>query len=145
MLGDARRDPRKRPTLTGTLAENQLLDYSIMKREGILVLKPCAPLSKEDFGRMGAAVDSYLSDHAMLHGVLIHAKGFPGWENFGGFTAHMHFVREHHAKVERVAIATDSSFAGIAKSLAGHFTSAEFRSFPFADEAKALAWLQSRE
>ncbi len=55
-----------------------MLDYSIMKPEGILVLKPDAPLTKEDFSRVGAAVDSYLSDHAMLHGVLIHTKGFPG-------------------------------------------------------------------
>jgi hypothetical protein len=61
-----------------------MLDYSIMKPEGVLVLKPHAPLSKEDFDSLSAAVDSYLSDHAKLHGVLIHSKGFPGWENFGG-------------------------------------------------------------
>jgi hypothetical protein len=41
------------------------------------------------------------ADHAKLHGVLIGSKGFPGWENVGGFTAHM-----HHLKVERVAIVT---------------------------------------
>ena len=120
-----------------------MLDYSIMKPEGILVLKPSAPLNKEDFTRVGAAVDSYLSDHAMLHGVLIHAKGFPGWENFGGFAAHLRFVREHHKQVQRVAIVTDSSFVGIAESLAKHFVAAELRSFPFADDAKALAWLRS--
>ncbi|MEO8144943.1 MAG: STAS/SEC14 domain-containing protein [Betaproteobacteria bacterium] len=120
-----------------------MFDYSILKPEGILVLKPDAPLSREDFGRMGAAVDAYLSDHPKLDGVLIHTKGFPGWENFGGFTAHLHFVREHHTKVKRVAIATDSSFAGIAESLSKHFSSAELKSFPFADDAKALAWLKS--
>ncbi len=129
--------------MTGTLVEDHLLDYSIIKPEGILVLKPDAHLSKEDFGRVGAAVDSYLSDHAMLHGVLIHTKGFPGWENFGGFTAHLHFVSEHHTKVKRVAVVTDSTFAGVVESLAKHFVSAEVRSFPFADDAKALAWLKS--
>ncbi len=41
-----------------------MLDYSIMDPEGILLLKPDAPLSKEDFGGLGATVDSYLSDHA---------------------------------------------------------------------------------
>lgn len=119
-----------------------MLDYSIMKPEGILVLKPDAPLTKEDFTHLGAAVDSYLSDHAMLHGVLIHTKGFPGWENFGGFVAHMHFVREHHKKVKRVAIVTDSSFPAIAESLAKHFVSAELKSFPFADDQKAMVWLR---
>src|SRR5512141_603003 len=51
-------------------AEDHMLDYSIMRPEGILVLKPHAPLSKEDFEGLSAAVDSYLSDHAKLHGVL---------------------------------------------------------------------------
>lgn len=120
-----------------------MLDYSIMKPEGILVLKPRAPLSKEDFAGLSAAVDSYLSDHAKLRGLLIHAQRFPGWESFGGFTAHMHFVREHHKKVERIAVVTDSPVAGIAQSLAKHFTSAEVRHFPFADDAKALEWLKA--
>jgi len=120
-----------------------MLDYSIMKPEGILVLKPHAPLSKEDFGGLSADVDSYLSDHAKLHGVLIHSKGFPGWENFGGFTAHMHFVREHHKKVERLAVVTDSPFAAVAESLGKHFTSAEVRHFPFSDDVKALDWLKT--
>jgi hypothetical protein len=122
--------------------ENHMLDYSILRPEGILVLKPHAPLGKEDFNSLSAAVDSYLSDHAKLHGVLVHASGFPGWENFGGFIAHMHFVREHHKKVERVAVVTDSPFAAIAESLGKHFTSAEVKHFPFADDVKALDWLK---
>jgi len=120
-----------------------MLDYSIMKSEGIVVLKPQGPLSKEDFDGLSAAVDSYLSDHAKIHGVLIQTKAFPGWENFGGFTAHMHFVRGHHKKVERVAIVTDSKVAGVAESLGKHFTSAEVRHFPFSADVKALNWLKA--
>jgi hypothetical protein len=120
-----------------------MLDFSIMQQEGILVLKPQAPLSKEDFSGLSAVADSYLANHAKLHGVLIHAKGFPGWENFGGFAAHMHFVRGHHENVERVAIVTDSKIADIAESLGKHFTSAEIKHFPFPDDAKALEWLEN--
>ncbi|MEO7129584.1 MAG: STAS/SEC14 domain-containing protein [Rhodoferax sp.] len=120
-----------------------MLNFSIMQAEGILVLRPSAPLSKEDFSGLSAVVDAYLSEHARLHGVMVHAKGFPGWENFGAFTAHMHFVREHHKQVERIAVATDSPLASIAELLAKHFTSAEIRHFPFADNAKALEWLQA--
>jgi hypothetical protein len=120
-----------------------VLDYSILKPEGILVLKPLSALSKQDFDGLSAAVDSYLADHASLHGVMICSKGFPGWENFGGFAAHMDFVREHHRKVERVAIVTDSHVADIAQALGKHFTSAEVRHFPFLDEAKAMDWLRT--
>ncbi|TAJ19611.1 MAG: STAS/SEC14 domain-containing protein [Rugosibacter sp.] len=120
-----------------------MLTYSIMKPEGILVLKPEAPLSKEDFGGLSAAVNAYLSDHAKLHGVLIHSKEFPGWENLGGFSAHMHFVREHHRLVERVAVVTDSPITGIGESLGKHFTSAEVKHFPFSEDVKALEWLET--
>ncbi len=120
-----------------------MLDYSIMKPEGILVLKPHGPLKQEDFDGLGAAVDAYLSDHAKVHGVLIQSKAFPGWENFGGFTAHMHFVREHRKQIERVAVVTDSKVADVAESLGKHFTSAEVRHFPFPDDAQALNWLET--
>ena len=88
-----------------------MLTYSIMKPEGILLLRPSTPLSKADFGGLSADVDAYLSEHAKLHGVMVQAKGFPGWEDFSGFTAHMHFVREHHKQVERIAVVTDSPWA----------------------------------
>ena len=120
-----------------------MLDYSIQKPEGILVLKPHSPLSKQDFLGLGAAVDSYLSDHAKLRGVLIQSKDFPGWENFGGFTAHMHFVREHHKLIKRVAVVTDSRLANVAELLGKHFLSAEIRHFPFSDQAEALDWLEA--
>jgi tRNA U38,U39,U40 pseudouridine synthase TruA len=119
-----------------------MLTYSIMKPEGILVLKPSAPLSQEDFSGLSVDVDSYLSEHVKLHGVMVQAKGFPGWEDFDGFTAHMHFINEHHKQVERVALVTDSSMAGMAEMLGKHFTSAEVRHFPYADDAKALEWLR---
>lgn len=67
--------------MTGTLMEDYMLDYSIMKPESILMLEPHMLLSKEDFGGLSAAVDSYLSDHDELHGVLIHSRKFPGWGN----------------------------------------------------------------
>jgi len=121
-----------------------MLDYTISKPEGILELIPHGSLSEEDFERLTAAVDSYLGDHTKLHGVLIHTKGFPGWEGFGGLAAHMRFVSSHFKSVECVAIATDSHFAGIAASLGKYFTSAEFRQFPFSDDAQALQWLRTR-
>lgn len=35
-----------------------------------------------DFSGLATATDTYLSDHDKLRGVLIHAKAFPGWEDF---------------------------------------------------------------
>jgi hypothetical protein len=123
--------------------EEPMLEYTIMKPEGIVVLKPNAPLSKEDFAGLSASVDAYLADHASIHGVLIHSESFPGWESFAGFTAHIRFVRNHQKKIERVALVTDSPVARVAEALAKHFTAAKIKHFPFADYEKALNWLKT--
>jgi hypothetical protein len=127
----------------GLSMENHMLDYSITPPDGILELTPHAPLTKDDFERLGAAVDSYFAGQTKLRRVLIHAQGFPGWEDFGAMAAHMRFIEQHRNSIERVAIATDSHFAGIAAALGKYFSSAELRHFPFAEDARALAWLES--
>jgi hypothetical protein len=120
-----------------------MLNYSILMPEGILDLEPRAPLAKEDFTGLAKAADTYLSDHDKLRGVLIHAKAFPGWEDFDGLTAHIRFIREHQKKVERVAVATDSALAGLLESLGKHFISAEVKLFPYLDKEQALDWLKA--
>jgi hypothetical protein len=120
-----------------------MVEHSILKPEGILVLKPGAPLRKEDFAGLGTAVDAYLADHTRLHGVLIHAGAFPGWENFAGFAAHIRFVRNHEQRIERIALVTDSPLATVAETLGKHFLAAEIRHFAFADYDAALTWLKA--
>lgn len=120
-----------------------MLEYTIVKPEGIVVLAPKAALTQEDFVGLSKTVDAYLADHPKIHGMLIHAKSFPGWETFAGFVAHIRFARDHHQKVERVALVTDSPVAGVAEALVKHFTAAEIKRFPFADYDTALAWLKT--
>ena len=120
-----------------------MLDYSILEPAGVLVLKPDAPLNQEDFAGLSTTVDAYLAKHGKLHGVLVYSKKFPGWEDVSGFTAHMHFVREHRTKVERIAVVTDSVIADVAESIAKFFTPAEVRRFHFAEYDAALEWVKA--
>lgn len=120
-----------------------MLDYSIMHPEGILVLRPRAQLSEGDSDALSATVDAYLSKHARLQGVLIHARNLPGWADLDGFITHMHIVRAHREQIERVAVATDSRISGVAESLADHFRAAEVRQFAYDDESSALRWLET--
>ena len=120
-----------------------MLEYSIVEPEGIVVLNPDSSLTKEDFVGLSRTVDTYLADHSRIHGVLIHARSFPGWENFAGFIAHIRFVRDHHRDVERAALVTDSPIAGVAEALAKHFAAAKVRHFPFAEYDKAMEWLKT--
>jgi hypothetical protein len=120
-----------------------VLEYSILKPEGILLLTPTVPLSKEDFAGVGELVDGYLASHTNLHGVLVHSESFPGWDSFGGFRAHVRFLRDHERKIDRVALVTDSPVAGAAEAISRLFISADIRHFGFADYKVALAWLKA--
>ena len=81
-----------------------MFSYSLLEPEGVLILTPDAPLKQEDFAGLTTTVDAYLAKHGKLHGALVYAEKFPGWEDVSGFTSHMHFVREHRNKVERIAV-----------------------------------------
>ena len=59
-----------------------------------------------------------------LKGILIVTKRFPGWEDFNGMLEHMRFVHNHHRKIAKVDIVTDSKIADVAESLGKHFIKA---------------------
>lgn len=120
-----------------------MLDFTLLKPDGILLLDPHGPLTSRDFDLLRTEVNAYLDDHTRLHGVMVRAKVFPGWESWSALTAHLHFVQDHHQRIERLALVTDSAVAGLGEFLARHFTSAEVRHFAYADEALALQWLQT--
>jgi hypothetical protein len=120
-----------------------MIKHRIMETEGILVLEPVSALSADDFRNLASSVDTYLAKHQTLHGMLIHAQHFPGWESFAGLLAHLKFVREHHKRIERIALVTDSPLGTVAPTLAKHFVSAQIRCFTYSEFEEALIWLET--
>lgn len=120
-----------------------MIEHRIIEGKGIVVVEPISSLSSGDFRSLSETVDAYLAEHPAIRGLLIHSKEFPGWESFAGLTAHIRFIHDHHQKVERVALVTDSSMGSMAKTLAKHFVSAEVRHYPYADLDDAMEWLES--
>ena len=76
-----------------------------------------------------------------MNGLVIHTKTFPGWDSFAALLSHLRFVNQHHTKIARVALSTDSVLAGFAEVVAGHFVSAELKAFSFQDSEKARSWV----
>lgn len=118
-----------------------MLNYELQHDEGILVLHPDGPLEAADFILISSQVDAYLGGHGKLHGVLIHAKSFPGWQDFGALVSHMKFLKAHLPRLEKVAIVADGAVANIMPSLTNHFVHAQVRHFDFANEDAAWSWL----
>jgi len=119
-----------------------MLKYDLQEDEGILVLKPEGALEVADFTTLASHVDAYLERHETLHGVLIRAKAFPGWKDFGALIAHVKFIRRHHQKIEKVAVVADGTFATIMPQIADHFIHAQVRHFDPERENDAWDWLR---
>jgi SpoIIAA-like len=118
-----------------------MVEFDLSKTEGILTLRPKGRLEVADFEKVTREVDPYIEANGKLHGLLLDAEAFPGWKDFAALVAHIRFVRDHHQKIEKVAVVSDSSFLSVAPRFASHFVKAEIRHFPQTQRAEALAWL----
>ena len=86
-----------------------MINHELLKAEGILILAPEAPLESTDFEGLAREIDPFIETNGKLHGVMIDAKSFPGWKDFAAMVAHLKFVKNHHQKIQKLAIVTDSS------------------------------------
>jgi hypothetical protein len=120
-----------------------MLKHQLDETNGILVISPQGPLAADDFKALSAEVDPFIERTGELRGLMIEAEAFPGWDGFGGLTAHLRFVRDHHRSIRRVAVVSDSAVLSHLPQLASHFVAAEVRHFPAAERAAALDWLRS--
>lgn len=118
-----------------------MLNHELRHDDGILVLNPEGPLEASDFTTLTSQVDTYLEQHAKLRGVLIRAKSFPGWKDFGAMLAHLKFLRKHIQKIEKVAVIADGAVASIMPDIANHFVHAQVQHFDFEREDEAWVWL----
>ena len=118
-----------------------MLNYELRRDQGILVLTPDGALEASDFKTLTSHVDAYLEQNGMLHGVMIRAKAFPGWKDFGALLAHLKFVKRHHQQIEKVAVVADGAAATLMPHIASHFIHAEVKHFELGHEDAAWAWL----
>ena len=120
-----------------------MLDYTLDTTRSILHLRPGAALTQEDFARLAKSVDPQIEKTGGLAGIIVDAAKFPGWDSFGALAAHLRFVREHHKKVKKIAIVTDSALGNVGEKLASHFVAAEIKHFPAGQAEAARSWILS--
>lgn len=78
-----------------------MIRYKLQAGSGVLQLQPEGPLEAADFTSLASQIDAFLADHGKLHGVLIHAKSFPGWKDSSAMLAHVKFLKNHIKRIER--------------------------------------------
>lgn len=109
--------------------------------DGILILRPHGPLSREDFENLATAADPWIEKHDHLLGMIVYIEKFPGWETVGSFIQHLKFVKSHHRKIRKVALVVDGALPEIASKLASHLVEAEIKHFPYAQFEEAKKWV----
>ena len=120
--------------ITGTVTHRLLTD------RGVLVIEPTQPLKAEDFDALAATVDPWVEVEGRLRGIVVHTRGFPGWENVGSFLRHVRFIRDHHRTVGRIAVAADGRLADVAPVLADSLVQPEVKRFNYDQLDDAIAW-----
>jgi hypothetical protein len=120
-----------------------MVDFVLLQSERILLLRPTGKLEAADFAKIAQQIDPWIEAKGKLHGIMIDAESFPGWKNFSALIAHLRFVRDHHRKIEKIAVVSDSTFLSYAPKIASHFVKADLRHFAHSQRDEALAWLQA--
>jgi hypothetical protein len=70
-------------------------------------------------------------------------SSFPGWDSFAALVSHLRFVRDHHQKIQRIAVVSDNKLLSVAPKIASQFVQAQLRTFDVAERAAALTWLET--
>ena len=118
-----------------------MIFYDLEENSGVLTVRPEGKLETQDFLTLSEVVDLYIKKKGGLNGIVIVTKKFPGWVDFSGMIEHMKFVRNHHRKIAKVAIVTDSKIADVAESLGKHFVKASIKHFSYKEHESAKRWI----
>ncbi|MFY9767460.1 MAG: STAS/SEC14 domain-containing protein [Mycobacterium sp.] len=118
-----------------------MIEYNLDTAHSILLVHPKSALDKNDFAELTKAVDPQIEATGDLAGLIIDAPSFPGWDSFGTMVTHLRFVQDHHKRVKKVALVTDSHIGDVAERLASHFVAAKVRHFPGEQLEQARRWI----
>jgi hypothetical protein len=121
-----------------------MIEYTLDAEHSILYLRPKSALERDDFVQLAKTVDPYIEKTGGLAGLIIEVTTFPGWESLGAMAAHLRFVRDHHKRIKKIGLVTDSALGNVAEHLASHFVSAEIRHFSAGELEAAKQWVMNR-
>lgn len=121
-----------------------MIEHKLDTEHSILYLRPKSALEQDDFVQLAKTVDPYLEKSGNLAGLIIEAPKFPGWDSLGAMAAHIRFVRDHHKRIRKIGLVTDSAMGNVAERLASHFVSAEIRHFSSGDLDSAKQWIMKQ-
>ncbi len=119
-----------------------MLNIEIDRSQKVILLEPAGRLAKTDFDEAVEVIDPFLESEGVANGVIINARHFPGWDSFAALIRHLRFIKNHHQRVRRVAVVSDSPIGNLLEITAGHFASADVARFTYGEFTEAREWVE---
>lgn len=123
--------------------ESVSLDVFLDTDKSIAILEPRAKLSKKDFDAASDALDPFIGEQGAPRNLMIKTRYFPGWASVEDIAEHFKFIKEHHEKIERVALVTDAPIAPMVEKMANLLIESEVKHFQFTDAEYAEQWMSA--
>lgn len=117
------------------------MNINFDEKNSIVIVRPEGRLTAEGFVQLSSVIDAYLKQHDKLKGLIIETVSFPGWKNIDAFIAHIKFIKNHHNKIQKIAIVTNSKFAIMGKNTIGLLVKPEIQHFPYGQVELAKQWI----
>ncbi|MBN1590555.1 MAG: STAS/SEC14 domain-containing protein [Pirellulales bacterium] len=93
-----------------------------------------------DFDRIREHVDELIARHGAVR-LLLDATEFEGWQDVEAAKTHFEFVKEHHDRVERIAVLGNRQWQHWLASAIGVFLHPEVKCFEPDEREAARMWL----
>jgi len=108
--------------------------------DNTLKLRVSGKLDEGDFQKIGAEVDQLIRMRGQVK-LLIDATDFTGWASMHAASKHFAFVRDHHKKIEKIALIAGHEWQHWIAGMAGVFVHPELKVFDKDELAAAESWL----
>jgi hypothetical protein len=116
-----------------------MIRCELLRDRPILIITSDGPPKNVDFERPASEIDSVIASRGELTGLMLCAKSFPGWRSFDALVAHLKFIADHHRRIDRIAVVSDSGLLKIMPRIAD----LKVRHFGFHEKDRALTWLEN--
>lgn len=98
-------------------------------------------LESEDFCKLGEIADNLIKKHGNVR-VIVDASNFNGWANIDAAEKHFGFVKDHHQKVERLAIIVGHMWQHWVVAMARVFLHPDVKLFDKGQVKEARQWIK---
>jgi len=122
-----------------------MLQIDIRPRENICIVTAEDRLSADDIKDFTTKVNEYITETDQVPNLVLHTKAIPHWADFDALRKHLHFIKDHHNLIKKVAIVSDSKLHWLAKSVVDHFVGAKVRRFNEDSIEDAVASAQAED